>query len=174
MGIRKTTQFTIEQWLKKRSFTSSACVCGCVWIVSFFFICMSASEHQIIRPMHLSTGMWLMKRNLLMCLQSDISKDLLCSLLKLKPLTFFRLTFPQADGSVSAHAKWSQRQRHNYIGASSGSVKFCINICAWKQIVPLLLCMFELFFFFLKDFVGSWRFRFEKWIKLLQLHPMKP
>lgn len=64
----------------------------------------SKSERLFVRRLVCApvVCMWLMKRNLLMCLHIDISQDLSCSSEKLKPLTFFRLTFPWAAGTLIA------------------------------------------------------------------------
>lgn len=65
----------------------------------YFFAHMSESESLSLCVsrscvcVHLPASTQLMKRNLLICLHIDISQDPLCSV-KLKPLTFFRLTFP--------------------------------------------------------------------------------
>lgn len=60
--------------------------------------------------------------------------------MKLKPLTFFRLTFPWAAGTVSSHITQSWHQQHNYISFTTSSAPcqtwIQVNVFALKQSVP--------------------------------------
>lgn len=94
--------------------------------------------------------MWLMKRNLLMCLHIDISQDLSCSSEKLKPLTFFRLTFPWAAGSVDSHTRL---QHHNYISFTPSSAPcqiqmnvFALKTCSTHDLSAVQDCIMDIFY----------------------------
>lgn len=131
------------------AFCESACIYLGVFVV--FFPRTSKSEHLFVcRFVCAPVGcMWLMKRNLLMCLHIDISQDLSCSSEKLKPLTFFRLTFPWAAGSVGSHTRL---QHHNYISFTPSSAPcqiqmnvFALKTCSTHDLSAVQDCIMDIY-----------------------------